>query len=172
MTGGRPITVLQGEVVVSAEGHAVLSTVLGSCVAVCLHDPVAQVGGMNHFLLPGDPGQDGGARYGVHLMELLINGMLKKGASRSRMTAKIFGGARMSDTLRDIGGSNLKFAREFLEREEIPLLSESGGGRNARRVRFLPVSGIAQQMLVPAEQAEPARISAPPRLTPADIELF
>ena len=73
---GKRVHVIQGEYQVTTDPDVVLSTILGSCVAACLRDPVAGVGGMNHFLLPGDGGQSGGgesARYGVHLMELLIN---------------------------------------------------------------------------------------------------
>ena len=72
---GKRVHVIQGEFQVTDDPDVVLSTILGSCVAACLRDPVAGVGGMNHFLLPGDGGQTGGgevARYGVHLMELLI----------------------------------------------------------------------------------------------------
>jgi chemotaxis protein CheD len=88
--------VIQGEFKVSDDPNVVLSTILGSCVAACMRDPVAGVGGMNHFLLPGQANGTGGeaTRYGVHLMELLINGLLKKGARRERIEAKIIGGAK------------------------------------------------------------------------------
>ncbi|WP_231592775.1 chemotaxis protein CheD [Pelagovum pacificum] len=103
---------------------------------------------MNHFLLPGEHPSGGTHKYGIHLMELLINGLLKAGASRGALEAKVFGGARMSDNLRDIGQSNVIFATQFLSREGIPVLSESTGGRMARRVRFSPTTGHAQQMLI------------------------
>ena len=82
MTRGRPqvITVLQGQYRVSDRSDAVMSTILGSCVAACIYDPGTGVGGMNHFLLPGaDTGQGGSVRYGVHAMELLINALLGGG---------------------------------------------------------------------------------------------
>jgi hypothetical protein len=76
-----------------------LTTVLGSCVAACLRDPVAGVGGMNHFLLPdgAGAGTDAGRRYGAYAMELLINELIKAGARRERLEAKLFGGGRMFD---------------------------------------------------------------------------
>jgi chemotaxis protein CheD len=85
----RRVHIIQGEYKVLSDPDAVLSTILGSCVAACLRDPIAGVGGMNHFLLPGNassPSSGGDAtRYGVHLMELLINGLLKQGARRDRL---------------------------------------------------------------------------------------
>ena len=101
-----------------SEPDVVLSTILGSCVAACMRDPVAGVGGMNHFLLPGSAEalSSGGdaTRYGVHLMELLINGLLKKGARRDRLEAKIFGGAKTIARFSNVGEQNAVFARQFL----------------------------------------------------------
>ena len=82
------INIVQGEYHVSGEENLAITTLLGSCVAACINDPVARVGGMNHFLLPGeDSSSPMAARHGVHLMELLINGLLKLGASRGRLDA-------------------------------------------------------------------------------------
>src|SRR5688572_27285611 len=92
----QAVKILPGEYFVT-NGDKMIVTVLGSCVAVCLRDKVIGIGGMNHFLLPSD-GADGpgllteSARYGVYAMELLINHLLKMGASRARMEAKVFGG--------------------------------------------------------------------------------
>lgn len=161
----RTVAVVQGEFKISAEPQVVLSTVLGSCVAVCLYDPGVRVGGMNHFLLPSREGSNSNdIRYGAHAMELLINGLLKSGASRSRLEAKIFGGASMASRLQDIGTSNALFARGFLADESIPILSESLGGTLARRVRFWPESGRVQQMLIPS--AVGLQEVAPPAKTP------
>ncbi|MDH6235247.1 chemotaxis receptor (MCP) glutamine deamidase CheD, partial [Mesorhizobium soli] len=90
------ITVMRGEFHVVDRPEVVLTTILGSCVAACLRDPYAGVGGMNHFLLPGTLGaaRRDAERYGVHLMELLVNGLLARGAQRQRLEAKLFGGAR------------------------------------------------------------------------------
>ena len=114
------INIVQGEYHVSGDQALSITTLLGSCVAACIHDPEAGVGGMNHFLLPGDEATSPlVARHGVHLMELLINGLLKKGASRERLQAKLFGGARTMQGLGDIGASNARFAQDFLKREGI-----------------------------------------------------
>ena len=161
---GRPRTtpVIRGDHRISEDPGEVLTTVLGSCVATCLYDPRRGVGGMNHFLLP----EGGGARrdptrYGLHAMELLINGLLKEGASRPNLVAKVFGGARMRDGLGDIGAANAAFARRFLAEEGIPCITTSVGGERARRVRFWPATGRAQQMLL--DRAEPAAPAIPPR---------
>ena len=149
MPGERVINIIQGEFRVSDDPDAVITTLLGSCVAACLYDPVMRVGGMNHFLLPGnEAGSPAVARYGVHLMELLVNGLLKKGASRERLQAKLFGGARTLQALGDIGDANGRFAKQFLEREGIAHVGGSLGGQVGRRVQFWPVSGRARQMFM------------------------
>lgn len=146
----RRVHLIQGECRVSADPAVVLATTLGSCVAACIHDPVARVGGMNHFLLPESPDAEGlvSLRYGAFAMELLINGLLSKGARRERMQAKLFGGGRLSDGLADIGEKNSAFARGFLAREGIPFAGGSLGGGRARRVQFWPVSGRARQLVL------------------------
>jgi len=172
----KKIHVIQGEHYISGEDEVMLSTVLGSCVAACLHDPKAKVGGMNHFLLAeSDNHADADAvRYGAYAMEVLINGLLKKGADRKRLQAKVFGGARMFDGLSDVGGGNARFIRKFLADEGIPLLSESLGGTAARRVEFWPSSGRARLRFTGGSDVEERR--APPRpVKPADdgnVELF
>src|ERR1044071_2921722 len=119
----RRVHIIQGEWKVLNDPNAVLTTILGSCVAACLRDPVAGVGGMNHFLLPGsvDAMAQGGdmSRYGVHLMELLINGLLKQGARRDRLEAKIFGGAKTIASFSNVGQQNAEFATRFLRDEGI-----------------------------------------------------
>jgi chemotaxis protein CheD len=173
--------VVQGEFAVVTEPGVVLTTILGSCVATCMWDAVAGVGGMNHFLLPGDlDSGDDSMKYGVNAMELLINGLLQKGAMRSRLQAKLFGGAHVIQNLSDIGQQNAAFARKFLQLEGIPCFSESLGGERARRVRFWPTSGRAAQMLldsthaevVRAEQRRPAAPAPQPNAAAGSIELF
>jgi chemotaxis protein CheD len=148
--GERLLHVVQGEYKVSAKADVILTTILGSCVAACIRDPVAGVGGMNHFLLPD--GQDSGAeclKYGVHSMELLINGLLQHGALRSRLEAKVFGGACVVQGLSsDIGAKNAEFSLRFLQSEKIPCIARSLGGEQARRIRFWPVSGRASLHLL------------------------
>lgn len=144
------IYVAQGECQISDNPAAVLSTVLGSCVAACMWDERSGLGGMNHFLLPHGPapGRNDAVRYGVHSMELLTNGLLKRGANRKNLRAKLFGGATMAANLGGIGDLNASFARNFLAVEEIPCLAEDLGGTFARRVNFHPTSGQARMMKV------------------------
>lgn len=170
--------VVQGEYAVVTEPGIVLTTILGSCVATCLWDPVAGVGGMNHFLLPGDENSSDSMKYGVNSMELLVNGLLQHGAIRSRMQGKLFGGAHVIQNLSDIGAKNGEFALKFLKLENIPCVGQSLGGDRARRVRFWPQTGRAAQMLLEASNpealsAERARPSAPQAPSAAgSIELF
>jgi chemotaxis receptor (MCP) glutamine deamidase CheD len=95
--GVRRIHIVQGEQAVSEDPDVVITTLLGSCVSACMRDPAAGVGGLNHFLLPGDAsGSDGDAlRQVVHAMELLVNALLRQGARRDRLEAKLFGGANL-----------------------------------------------------------------------------
>lgn len=170
--GGSGIThVIQGEFAISDAPEAVLTTVLGSCVAACLFDPVRQIGGMNHFLLPDAGGATDSLdlRFASASMEQLVNALLKRGAERSRLRAKLFGGAKMMSGLPDIGRRNGDAAMEYLTAERIPCLSHSLGGTTARRVRFWPVGGRAQQLVLGQEVAEPPIRAAP---TVGNMELF
>lgn len=176
--GARVLHVVQGEFVVSDERDVVLTTVLGSCVAACMRDPVAGVGGMNHFLLPGAlAGRSTDVERGVHAMELLINALMRAGARRDRLEAKLFGGARMMKNLSDIGAQNGAFATSFLRQEGIACHAESLGGEQARRVRYAPVSGRAQQLLVAHATDVFAReisvaAAPPPANSGGDVDLF
>jgi chemotaxis protein CheD len=167
------INIVQGEYHVSRDERLAITTLLGSCVAACINDPVARVGGMNHFLLPGeDSASPLATRHGVHLMELLINGLLKLGAARHRLEAKLFGGARTMNVLGDFGAANARFAQEFLRREGIPVTGGSLGGETGRRIQFWPVDGRVRQKLVRPTD-EPQRIQ--PAIIPAaggELELF
>jgi chemotaxis protein CheD len=177
------VTLLQGEYRVSTDPSVVFSTVLGSCIAACIYDAENGVGGMNHFLLANANGGAVSARYGIHAMELLINGVMKKGAERRNLKAKVFGGAKMSANLSDIGASNAKFVQQFLMDEGIPCISSSVGGTSARRVRFHPTTGSAQQTRVADDrrlgEQEIAAARAAPKPAPAaapagagDLTLF
>jgi chemotaxis protein CheD len=175
----RVVHVVQGEHAVVCEPGIVLTTILGSCVATCLWDPIAGVGGMNHFLLPGDESGDSDSmKYGVNAMELLVNGLLQNGALRSRIQAKLFGGAHVIQNLSDIGAKNGQFAHRFLQLENIPCVGQSLGGDRARRIRFWPQTGRAAQMLLEATSpealaAERVRAAAPaPASAAGSIELF
>ena len=151
------INIVQGEQHVTDDPGAVLTTLLGSCVAACVRDPVAGVGGMNHFLLPG--GRSAGVdravqRHGVHAMELLVNELLKRGARRERLEAKLFGGARLIDGLTDVGRQNAEFAETFLADEGIRYVGGSLLGEHGRKIQFWPVSGRARQSLIEREEAK------------------
>ncbi|SFS57591.1 chemotaxis protein CheD [Sulfitobacter marinus] len=149
------IFVAQGEFQVSDAPDVVLKTLLGSCVATCLFDPVARVGGMNHFLLATGPdGDSHSERYGLFAMEILINGLLKLGARKSRLRAKIFGGATMSGRMGHIGAKNCEFAISFLEIEGMPVVGSSLGGQQARAIRFTPTTGRVSQLLVDDDEAD------------------
>ncbi len=141
----RKETILQGDVRASADANLTLSTVLGSCVAICLYDPLNRIGGMNHFLLstPQNPAtaSDCDTDYGLYLMELLINEMFKLGANKTHMKARAYGGANMNRDLAPIGQSNAAFARTFLRDEGISLVYEDLEGEVARRVDFRPATG-------------------------------
>lgn len=170
----RRVSIIQGENHVSGEPDVVISTLLGSCVAVCLQDPDGRVGGMNHFLL-GEPGKDDRVsrgdmqRYGVHAMELLINALMRKGATRTRLRAHLYGGANIIAGLGSIGSSNAAFARRFMETEGIAIGHCDLGGTQARRVEFIPYEGKARSR--PVAEA-PAIIRAPVTLPDGDLELF
>lgn len=158
----------QGEFRVSADPREVLTTVLGSCVACCLFDPDTAVGGMNHFLLPSAGAgakatlADADIRYGAHSMEVLLNALFKLGARKRCLRAKVFGGGHLEPALGPIGSRNASFALRFLADEGIPCIAQSLGGPLARRLRFVPCTGQAQQQLIPDTPA--ARLfTAPPR---------
>lgn len=139
------VKVLPGEYFVSNE-DLVIMTVLGSCIAACIWDSKARAGGMNHFMLPDGDGADGGAgRYGSYAMELLINEMLKKGARRESMQAKIFGGAQVMAgfTTMNVGERNTKFVLDYLATERIPVVSQDVMDIHPRKVCFFPVTGKA-----------------------------
>ncbi len=170
------ITVLQGQARVSAGPRVELSTVLGSCVAMCLFDPDAEVGGMNHFLLAEPPAGRGNGEvdvhYGVYLMEILINEMLSQGASKPRLRAQLFGGANLRAGMAQIGSANASFARTFLERERITLVREDLGGNCARRVDFRPALGKLRCRVVENTLAPDTAPVPRPTRSSGEVELF
>ncbi|RCS59869.1 chemoreceptor glutamine deamidase CheD [Parvibium lacunae] len=139
--------ILPGEYYVSKR-EMLLVTVLGSCVAACIWDSRAQVGGMNHFMLPdlavdkkGEMGESG--RYGVYAMELLVNQLLKLGAKKANLRAKVFGGGNVMKGFQnfDVGQRNSTFVKEFLTTERIPLVAEDLLDVWPRKVYFFTQSG-------------------------------
>ncbi len=137
--GDERHSIIVGEVCVS-DKPIWISTVLGSCVATCLYDEVAKVGGMNHFMLPESRNNPNGtASFGVHAMELLINEIMRLGGDRRRLKAKFFGGGAVVKSQArklNIGEQNVAFTRQFLQTEGIPIVSEYVGGSTGMRVRF------------------------------------
>jgi len=127
-----------------------LVTVLGSCVAACIHDRTAGIGGMNHFMLPddgteaGQPASDS-MRYGAYAMEVLINELIKMGGRRERFEAKVFGGAAVlaGMTTINIGDRNAEFTRRYLALEKIRIIAEDLQGVHPRKVAFMPATGQA-----------------------------
>ncbi|WP_088286392.1 chemoreceptor glutamine deamidase CheD [Ideonella sp. A 288] len=144
------VKVLPGEYFVHDE-DILITTTLGSCIAACLWDRDRRIGGMNHFMLPEGVGDSG--RYGSYAMELLINEMMKRGATRSTLEAKIFGGGAVISGMSSInvGERNTQFVIEYLNTERIPIVSRDVLEIYPRKVAFLPASGKAMvKRLAPA----------------------
>jgi chemotaxis protein CheD len=185
---GVVTTVHQGDCLVSGDKDVTYSTVLGSCVSACIRDVVANVGGMNHFLLAEQSGTardryGASARYGAFAMEQLINKVLTRGTGKkSNLEIKVFGGGKINAALDDVGAKNIEFVRQFLADEGYVMAKEDLGGTYARRVMFKPATGrafvkrldntanasIAREELAVAAKRRQGLITRPP----ADIELF
>ncbi|MQY51763.1 chemotaxis protein CheD [Rhodocyclus tenuis] len=147
------------------ENERPLATLLGSCVAVCLYDTGASLGGMNHFLLPtrkrSNALDDDSLLAGDACMTALFNGMIARGASRHRMKAKVFGGGAViatSSNVMAIGERNAAFAREWLENERIPLVASDLNGPWARKVLLVPNTGEAYCRRIPSAMLGTQRI--------------
>jgi chemotaxis protein CheD len=171
------VQITQGDAYVSADPKDVLTTVLGSCIAACIRDPKAGVGGMNHFLVPDGAGRDADARrFGVNAMEILINSLLQQGAQRHRLEAKLFGGASVIAGLSDVGAANAAFAERYLADEGIAHVGGHLRGFHPRRIQYWPVSGRARQLALPkAETLAVARretAAAAHHQEAHDVELF
>ncbi len=152
------VKVLPGEYFVHEEDLLIMTT-LGSCIAACLWDRNARIGGLNHFMLPEGSGQDSastGGRYGSYAMELLINELLKRGATRATLEAKVFGGGQVIAGMAtmNVGERNTRFVLEYLQTEHIPVVSKDVLDIYPRKVCFLPASGKAMvKRLAPTHAA-------------------
>ena len=125
----------------------VLSTTLGSCVSVCVHEPRLGIGGLNHFLLPHGPaGSDHGEalRYGCYSMEHLLDELVRMGALRSSMEVKVFGGGSSPILGSDVGNANIAFVLDYLQAEGIAITARDVGGHWARQIRYYPKTGLAR----------------------------
>jgi len=124
-----------------------IATVLGSCISTCIYEVGGGIGGMNHFLLPGDFRDEeifisSTGRYGMWAMELLLGELIKLKVDRTRLRAKVFGGADLLvGSTSGIGQNNIKFIKTFLEMEKIPMENSDLGGKFARKIFFFPQSG-------------------------------
>jgi chemotaxis protein CheD len=141
------VKVLPGEYFVYDE-DILITTTLGSCIAACLWDRERRIGGMNHFMLPEGSGLDAtnsSGRYGSFAMELLINELMKRGASRMTLEAKVFGGGAVIAGMNtiNVGERNTKFVIDYLQTERIPIVSRDVLDIYPRKVCFLPASGKA-----------------------------
>ena len=142
----KRINIHIGEYYSSAE-PIIITTILGPCVSVCLFDPGSGTGGMNHILLPGQSSgktSPGNSKYAVNAMELLINQMMKLGADRYRIKAKVFGGAQIFPSLTRetaMGLKNIEMVVDFLKTENIPILNYNFGGYDPRRIFFYTGTG-------------------------------
>jgi chemotaxis protein CheD len=135
----------------SKEPH-IINTILGSCVAVCLYDPVLKIGGMNHFMLPLWNGEGlASPKYGNIAIPKLIEKLLQYGSNEKHLKAKIFGGANIFESNLEqfqIGDRNIKVAEEVLKEHNIPVVSCSVGGSNGRRIQFNTQSGAVGQKII------------------------
>jgi chemotaxis protein CheD len=161
-------------------------TVLGSCVAACIRDRVTGIGGMNHFMLPdsasdADSPVSASMRYGTYAMEVLINDLLKAGARRENLEAKVFGGGNVlrGFVAINVGERNAQFVRHYLKAEGIRVLAEDLNDVHPRKVYFFPRSGkvlvkklkqLNNNTLVNREQDYANRLQTKP--VAGDVELF
>lgn len=172
------VQIMQGDSYVTKQANEVLTTILGSCIAACIRDPQTGVGGMNHFLLPEGSGDDKNARrFGVNAMEVLINSLLKQGAQRGRLEAKLFGGANVLAQLSDVGTRNAEFAKKYLTDEGIRVIGGDVGGISPRRIQYWPLTGRARQLAVRADkkrlvELEIVEAKHTPEVAASDLELF
>lgn len=153
----KRVSIHIGEMYASRE-PAIVETVLGSCVAACLYDPVNRVGGMNHILLPRSCQDDPTlARYGEHAMPMLIQRILKLGGKKENLQAKVFGAASvlsLDETRFSVPQANERFVREFLRAHDIPLLGQRLGGKQPVKVRMFTGTGKALVKALPRTQLD------------------
>jgi chemotaxis protein CheD len=176
------VKVLPGEFFVYDEDILVMTT-LGSCIAACLWDRERRVGGMNHFLLPdGGAGSGDSGRYGSFAMDLLIGELVKRGANRSTMEAKVFGGGAVVSGMSsmNVGERNTKFVLDYLRTERISVVSKDVMDIYARKVCFFPASGRAlvkrlastNTEALAMQEREALKRAAPVQSTGGSVDLF
>jgi chemotaxis protein CheD len=151
------VKVFPGEHYVTASPDEMLVTILGSCVTACIRDPLAGVGGMNHFMLPEAMGggwdtASGSMRYGNVAMERLINDILMQGGIRQRLEIKVFGGGNVMKGTANIGHRNADFVETYLVAENLPITAHHLRGNLPRRVHYFPSTG--RVMLLELQRTE------------------
>ncbi len=176
--------ILPGEYFLS-DTPMVVYTVLGSCISVCLRDPQAGVGGMNHFMLAAPSGKNDNdswaesGRYGSYAMEMLINGILSRGGHRNRLEAKVFGGGKIYDGSMDVGAKNAAWALDYLAQEGMPPMKADVGDVCPRKVYYFTDSGkvllkkldrVQSQTIVQQEQQYESTLQT--TTTAGDVTLF
>lgn len=180
------IKVFPGEHYVSDRSDEMLVTILGSCVAACIRDPRAGIGGMNHFMLPeagsSGPGWDTASssmRYGNVAMERLINDVLARGGMRTRLEIKVFGGGNVLNASTNIGHRNADFVEDYLAAEDLTIVAHHLRGSLPRRVHYFPATGkvllrelqrTEREALVENENSYKSRIEVEP--VAGSVELF
>lgn len=164
----------------STPGEMII-TILGSCIAACIRDPGMGVGGMNHFLLPGDENSEENTRYGAFAMEKLINEILKLGGRRDKLEVKLFGGGNVINNSSMIGEKNTNFVRQYVKDEGLRIASEHLGGTQPRRVHYYPETGKVMMRLLrrkedlritEEEEAFKNKLVRTPSETGGNAELF
>jgi chemotaxis protein CheD len=178
-------SILPGEFFVSAE-PMIVYTVLGSCISACIRDPVAGVGGMNHFMLPQPKEASCDSwgettRYGSFAMESLINAILKRGGNRSRLEVKLFGAGKIYDGKIDVGGQNAKWVTQYLDNEGLTVASSDLGDVFPRKVYYYTESGrvllkkierIKNSTISDREGRYAAQITCSEQKSAEDVTLF
>lgn len=154
---GQTVRVQPGEYYVGQGDDLTIVTILGSCVAACIRNPLSGFGGMNHFMLPeNDEGHWGGVssvmRYGNHAMETLINEVVKSGCPRNELEIKLFGGANMYEGSVNIGHKNAEFAQKYLLNDGLKCVAFDLGGNLGRRIHYSPATGKVKRLLLSENQ--------------------
>jgi len=182
--GITTIKILPGEFYVTKDNERI-ETILGSCISACVRDPIAGVGGMNHFMLPVDKNANSGQelssanRYGNYAMENLVNALLTQGAKRDRLEFKIFGGGRIMSSMTNVGWYNIGFAFDYVYTEGFKVVSQDIGDVYPRKVLYYPLSGrvrvrrlnaMHNQTLADQENRYINNIESKP--VEGDVELF
>ena len=140
------VTVSPGGLYITDQDE-VISTVLGSCITVCAHDVARGIGGMNHFMVPGDAeelsnnNQEELLRLGIYSLPYLFEQLYSLGAQKNSLEVKVFGGGAIISTTGDVGKANIDFAMQYIRSNELNLVSYDVGGKLPRKVNYMPVTG-------------------------------